>query len=144
MTVKLIQGDCLEVLKTLDAGSVDAVITDPPYGTKTYATDNAVDWDTLLTMLPTCTLARFGWPEDLVEWCVQYRKVPNEWITWYPLNKPNGRGGLLCKVAECVAIFGPLNQAAHIRRERTQNGKRIAAQAVGRGALPRNRNWQST
>lgn len=30
--VSLHCGDCLEVLKTLDAGSVDAVITDPPYG----------------------------------------------------------------------------------------------------------------
>lgn len=29
---KLIQGDCLEVMKSLPAGSVDAVITDPPYG----------------------------------------------------------------------------------------------------------------
>ena len=29
---KLIQGDCLEVLKTLDDASVDAVVTDPPYG----------------------------------------------------------------------------------------------------------------
>jgi DNA modification methylase len=25
-------GDCLEVLKTLDAGSIDAIVTDPPYG----------------------------------------------------------------------------------------------------------------
>lgn len=32
MTVTLYQGDCLEVMKTLDAGSVDAVVTDPPYG----------------------------------------------------------------------------------------------------------------
>jgi site-specific DNA-methyltransferase (adenine-specific) len=30
MTVRLIRGDCLKVLKTLD--HVDAVITDPPYG----------------------------------------------------------------------------------------------------------------
>jgi site-specific DNA-methyltransferase (adenine-specific) len=29
---RLIHGDCLDVLPTLDAGSVDAVITDPPYG----------------------------------------------------------------------------------------------------------------
>jgi site-specific DNA-methyltransferase (adenine-specific)/modification methylase len=28
----LIHGDCLQVLPTLEAGSVDAVITDPPYG----------------------------------------------------------------------------------------------------------------
>jgi len=32
MTVTLYQGDCLDILKTLDAGSVDAVVTDPPYG----------------------------------------------------------------------------------------------------------------
>jgi site-specific DNA-methyltransferase (adenine-specific)/modification methylase len=30
--VKLYLGDCLEILPTLAAGSVDAVITDPPYG----------------------------------------------------------------------------------------------------------------
>ncbi len=28
----LIHGDCLEVLPTLEAGSVDLVFTDPPYG----------------------------------------------------------------------------------------------------------------
>ena len=32
MTVTLYHGDCLEVLKTLEPGSVDAVVTDPPYG----------------------------------------------------------------------------------------------------------------
>ncbi len=30
-TIRLICGDCLEVLPTLEAGSVDAVVTDPPY-----------------------------------------------------------------------------------------------------------------
>ncbi len=30
--MRLIQGDCREILKTIPAGSVDAVITDPPYG----------------------------------------------------------------------------------------------------------------
>lgn len=28
----VLQGDCLEVLKTLEDGSVDCIITDPPYG----------------------------------------------------------------------------------------------------------------
>lgn len=32
MTVQLYCGDCLEILPTLEAESVDAVITDPPYG----------------------------------------------------------------------------------------------------------------
>lgn len=31
-TVQLILGDCLDILPTLAAGSVDAVVTDPPYG----------------------------------------------------------------------------------------------------------------
>jgi site-specific DNA-methyltransferase (adenine-specific) len=31
-TVTLHLGDCLDFLATLDAGSVDAVVTDPPYG----------------------------------------------------------------------------------------------------------------
>ena len=30
--VKLYLGDCLDILPTLEAGSVDAVVTDPPYG----------------------------------------------------------------------------------------------------------------
>ena len=38
--VKLIRGDCLEVLPTLATGSVDAVVTDPPYGC------GKADWDT--------------------------------------------------------------------------------------------------
>jgi len=32
MTVELIQGDCLEVMKSMQDKSIDAVITDPPYG----------------------------------------------------------------------------------------------------------------
>ena len=32
MTIDLILGDCLEVMKTIPDKSVDAVITDPPYG----------------------------------------------------------------------------------------------------------------
>jgi len=36
-TVTLYEGDCLDVLPTLEPGSVDAVITDPPYGEKTHA-----------------------------------------------------------------------------------------------------------
>ena len=31
-TVTLYRGDCLEVMRDLPAGSVDAVVTDPPYG----------------------------------------------------------------------------------------------------------------
>lgn len=29
---RILEGDCLEILKTLEASSVDAIVTDPPYG----------------------------------------------------------------------------------------------------------------
>jgi site-specific DNA-methyltransferase (adenine-specific) len=32
MTVRLLLGDCLELMRDLPTGSVDAVVTDPPYG----------------------------------------------------------------------------------------------------------------
>ena len=34
MSIKIIQGDALEVLRTMPDGSVDACVTDPPYGLK--------------------------------------------------------------------------------------------------------------
>ena len=35
MTIELILGDCLEIMKSMSDKSVDAVITDPPYGNNT-------------------------------------------------------------------------------------------------------------
>ena len=31
-TGKIINGDCVEVMKTLPEGSVDLIVTSPPYG----------------------------------------------------------------------------------------------------------------
>ena len=33
MKIKLYKGDCLELMKSIPDGSIDAIITDPPYGT---------------------------------------------------------------------------------------------------------------
>lgn len=32
MTVRILNGDCIELMATLDESSVDAIVTDPPYG----------------------------------------------------------------------------------------------------------------
>ena len=42
MTATLIHGDCLDVMATLDAGSVDLILADLPYGT------TACKWDTVI------------------------------------------------------------------------------------------------
>lgn len=44
--MRLIHGDCLEVMPTLEAGSVDAIITDLPYGT------TACKWDVIIPFAP--------------------------------------------------------------------------------------------
>lgn len=43
---KLYKGDCLEVMPQLEAGSVDAIITDLPYGT------TACEWDSIIPLAP--------------------------------------------------------------------------------------------
>ena len=46
MSIDLMQGDCLELMKTIPDGSVDMVLTDPPYGT------TACKWDTIIPLEP--------------------------------------------------------------------------------------------
>ena len=48
MTYQLLEGDCLELLRTLDDNSVDAVCTDPPYGLEFMS----VAWDLPLAIGP--------------------------------------------------------------------------------------------
>jgi len=45
MTVELIQGDCLEVMRGMGDKSVDAIITDLPYGTTACSWDNIIPFD---------------------------------------------------------------------------------------------------
>ncbi len=44
--MKLMQGDCLERMKEITSGSVDMVLTDPPYGT------TACKWDSIIPLEP--------------------------------------------------------------------------------------------
>ena len=69
MTVTLYHGDCLEVLKTLDAGSVDLTVTSPPYDNlRTYGKDfdaDAFDWHPIIAELYRVTK-----PGGVVVWVV--------------------------------------------------------------------------
>lgn len=49
MTVQIITGDCREVLKGMDAGSVNCIVTSPPYfGLRSYD-EKSVRIDPLLS-----------------------------------------------------------------------------------------------
>lgn len=45
--IRLLHGDCLELMKEIPDGSVDLVLTDPPYGTM-KGIDDKHDWDVVL------------------------------------------------------------------------------------------------
>ena len=55
MTVKLMQGDCLERMKEIAAGSVDMVLTDPPYGTTACKWDTVIDLEAMWAALKRIT-----------------------------------------------------------------------------------------
>ena len=44
--IQLHKGDCLEVMQGIETGSIDAIITDPPYGT------TACKWDSVIPFKP--------------------------------------------------------------------------------------------
>ncbi len=44
--INLMQGDCLEMMKNIPDGSVDAIITDIPYGT------TSLSWDSIIPLEP--------------------------------------------------------------------------------------------
>jgi len=53
--VTLMQGDCLERMKEIPDGSVDMVLTDPPYGTTACKWDTVIDLDHMWEQLKRVT-----------------------------------------------------------------------------------------
>jgi len=58
-------GDCLEVMKTIESNSIDAIITDPPYGTTACKWDSVIDFDLMWSELnriikPNSAIVLFG------------------------------------------------------------------------------------
>jgi site-specific DNA-methyltransferase (adenine-specific) len=90
MTYALHLGDCLEYMKSMPDKSVDAVITDPPYGVGlgySVYKDTEENWYKLMldfvpeatriseiVILPSCQINRLGWI---------YKNIPPDWlISW--------------------------------------------------------------
>ena len=63
--MKLYKGDCLEVMKLIPDKSIDAIITDPPYGTTACKWDSVIDFDLMWEQLnrvikPNGAIVLFG------------------------------------------------------------------------------------
>tara|TARA_R110000822_G_scaffold18002_2_gene59850 strand:+ start:28 stop:771 length:744 start_codon:yes stop_codon:yes gene_type:complete len=63
--IDLRKGDCLEVMKGIETGSIDAIITDPPYGTTACKWDSVINFDLMWEQLnriikPNGAIVLFG------------------------------------------------------------------------------------
>ena len=112
-TIRLMLGDCLERMKEIDDGSVDAVIADPPYGTTACKWDSVIPlepmWEQLKRVIkPNGAIVLFGsqpFTSVLVMSNLKWFKYC--WI-W---DKKRGKGHLVCKYrpmqrTEDIAVFG--------------------------------------
>jgi DNA modification methylase len=105
-SVQLYCGDCLEVLLAIEAGSVDAVVTDPPYGHNNNNGDLIHRWEAALGRLPCDTNSSLARPiandgpeaNDLMRACLP---------EWYRLLKPG-----CCCCCCCCGGGGPDPQFA--------------------------------
>lgn len=113
MKFDLYNGDCLEVMKCIPDGSVDAIICDPPYGTTACKWDSVIPLDKMWVELkrvikPNGAIVLFG-----SEPFSSYLRLSNieqfkyDWI-W---DKKKGGNPLLSKVQpikifEIISVFG--------------------------------------
>jgi len=63
--INLMNGDCLDLMKNIPDGSVDMILTDPPYGTTACKWDSVIDFDLMWLQLkriikPNGAIVLFG------------------------------------------------------------------------------------
>ena len=97
--IDLIQGDCLEVMKSIKDGSIDAIITDPPYGTTACKWDSIIPFDLMWEQLnriikPNGAIVLFG--SEPFSSALRMSNIKNykyDWV-WDKVNRNTGFGNV--------------------------------------------------
>ena len=95
----LLFGDCLERMKSIPDGSVDLILTDPPYGTTQCKWDSVIPFDLMWEQLkriikPNGAIVLFGSePFSSMLRCSNLKMFKYDWV-W---EKPKGTGHLNAK-----------------------------------------------
>jgi DNA modification methylase len=110
--MKLYKGDCLKVMKLIPDKSIDAIITDPPYGTTACKWDSVIDFDLMWKQLnriikPNGAIVLFGSePFSSALRMSNIKKFKYDWI-WYKNTGSNfsqlKRQPL--RVSEIISVF---------------------------------------
>ena len=92
--IQLHKGDCLEVMKQIPKESIDAIITDPPYGTTACKWDSVIPFDLMWEQLnriikPNGAIVLFG--SEPFSSALRMSNIKNYKYDWvWDKNKPTG------------------------------------------------------
>tara|TARA_R110002074_G_scaffold356806_1_gene529060 strand:- start:77 stop:799 length:723 start_codon:yes stop_codon:yes gene_type:complete len=110
--IDLIKGDCLEVMKGIPDGSIDAIVTDPPYGTTACKWDSVIDFELMWEQLnriikPNGAIVLFG--SEPFSSALRMSNIKNYKYDWV-WDKKVASNSQLCKyqplkITELVHIF---------------------------------------
>ena len=110
--IDLRHGDCLELMKDIPDGSVDLVLTDPPYGTTACKWDSVIPFEPMWEQLnriikPNGAICLFG--SEPFSSALRMSNIKNFKYDWV-WEKEQGANFMLCKyqpykVHEIVSVF---------------------------------------
>jgi len=128
--IQLLKGDCLEIMKTIKSGSIDAIITDPPYGTTACKWDSVIDfglmWEQLNRIIkPNGAIVLFG--SEPFSSALRMSNIKNYKYDWV-WNKKNSGSGLHAKrqplkINEIVSVFNKHNYYPIMIKGKMRNKK---------------------
>jgi len=121
MTTQLIHGDCLEEMKKIPDGSVDMVLTDPPYGTTVCKWDTVIPFEPMWEQLnrvikPNGAIVLFG--SEPFSSALRMSNIKNYKYDWI-WNKKLAGNGILAKIQplkihEMIHIFSNKGKAVYL------------------------------
>ena len=92
--IQLIKGECIEQMKLIPSGSIDAIITDPPYGTTQCKWDSVIPFEPMWEQLnriikPNGAIVLFG--NEPFSSALRMSNIKNYKYDWvWDKNKPTG------------------------------------------------------
>ena len=128
----LMQGDCLERMKEIPDGSVDMILTDPPYGTTACKWDSVIDfmlmWEQLKRIIkPNGAIVLFGSePFSSALRMSNIKSYKYDWV-WEKSKAGNFQIAKIqpLKITENIIVFNEKNNYYPIPREQTEATKKI-------------------
>ena len=125
-------GDCLEVMKSIPDGSIDAIITDPPYGTTACKWDSVIDFDLMWEQLnriikPNGAIVLFG--SEPFSSFLRMSNIKNYKYDWiWEKSMPTGMATssfMPMKYHEIISVFVNKGKPTYnkIMMERSEAGK---------------------